>query len=280
MADKIKSFFEKRKGGKFKGKGHKLTESVPQPKQKEEKPVVRQAPTDDAKQAGLAALARLEKKAPTSSFGNALSLKPSMRTSVASSYEKGDSPVKVEKVNTNPDILAVQGVYFKCPLISPEVLSKEEWKEQIRTFLYEQVELEKALTSCLMIHTLNKNRDEVSQCVETLCTYLTNIIHNPGEEKYKKIRMSNKVFQERVIKLEGSMQFLEAAGFEKHKLPFKDVEEDFLVFVNEVDDDHLEMMIDSLRSAESVPLELDRNVQVMIPEVASKGWTFLMNSTE
>uniref|UniRef100_A0A146MC62 UBX domain-containing protein 6 n=1 Tax=Lygus hesperus TaxID=30085 RepID=A0A146MC62_LYGHE len=270
MADKIKSFFEKRRGGKFKGKGHKLTESGPPRKQKEEKPVVRQDPTDDAKQAGLAALARLEKKAPTSSFGNALSLKPSMKTTVASAFQKGDPPVKVEKVNSNPDILAVQGVYFKCPLISPEVLSKEEWKVQIKNFLYEQVELEKGLTSCLMIHTLNKNRDEVSQCVETLCTYLTNIIHNPDEEKYKKIRLSNKVFQEKVAKIEGSMHFLEAAGFEKRRLPFKEDEEDFLVFVNEVDDDHLEMLIDSLRSADAVPLELDRNVQVMMPEVAGK----------
>ncbi|BET00799.1 UBX domain-containing protein [Nesidiocoris tenuis] len=274
MADKIKAFFEKRKGGKFKGKGHKLTETAKPKPVKEEKPIVRRDPTEDAKQAGVAALARFEKKGTIvpKSFSqlNSLASSKSSKSDVGSSNSRVEAP-PVEKVNSNPEILAVQGVYFKCPMISPEVLPKDEWKEQIRNFLYEQVEMEKGLTSCLMIHTLNKNRDEVSQCVDTLCTYLNNIVQHPDEEKYRKIRLSNKVFQDKVAKIEGSMQFLEAAGFEKKRLPFKEEEDDFLVFAEDnLDVEHLELLVDSLLSAEPVPLELDRNVQVLMPELASK----------
>ena len=51
-------------------------------------------------------------------------------------------------------------------------------------------------------------------CVETLCKYLDNILLNPTEEKFRKIRKSNKAYQERVANTEGHDHFLEAAGFE------------------------------------------------------------------
>lgn len=47
-------------------------------------------------------------------------------------------------------------------MIGPDVLSKSEIQEKIRSFLYDQLEQEKGLTACLMIHTLNKNKDKVS----------------------------------------------------------------------------------------------------------------------
>jgi len=71
---------------------------------------------------------------------------------------------------------------------------------------------------------------QVSACIETLCKYLQNIVANPTEEKYKRIRLSNKVFQEKVACLEGTMEFLTAAGFEQKRLPSGETEEDFLVF--------------------------------------------------
>lgn len=66
--------------------------------------------------------------------------------------------------------LTVTGVYFKCPLIGPEVLSKKEIKERIREFLYEQLEQERGLTACLIIHTVNENREKV--CMSLLFLYL------------------------------------------------------------------------------------------------------------
>lgn len=46
-------------------------------------------------------------------------------------------------------------------MISDEVLSKDEWKAKIKQFLYEQLEEERGLTACLMIHSCNYNRTKV-----------------------------------------------------------------------------------------------------------------------
>jgi UBX domain-containing protein 6 len=69
--------------------------------------------------------------------------------------------------------------------------------------------------------------------VDTLSKYLENIIQNPTEEKFRKIRLSNRVYQEKVAPLEGTQDFLLAAGFKVMKLPFQDGEEDFWVFSEE-----------------------------------------------
>ena len=51
-------------------------------------------------------------------------------------------------------------------------------------------------------------------CVDTLVKYLDNIINNPTDEKYRKIRKSNKAFTERVASLEGTDIYLSAVGFQ------------------------------------------------------------------
>ena len=58
-------------------------------------------------------------------------------------------------------------------------------------------------------------------------------MQNPTEEKFRKIRVSNRAFQDRVACLEGTEDFLRAAGFEVRKLPFQDGEEDFWIFSEE-----------------------------------------------
>jgi hypothetical protein len=56
---------------------------------------------------------------------------------------------------------------------------------------------EEALTAAtLMIHSLNTGRDKRDACVQTLCKYIDNIIGNDvKEEKYRKLRVNNKVLQ-------------------------------------------------------------------------------------
>lgn len=70
--------------------------------------------------------------------------------------------------NTVPEVvlesvpqLAVQGVYFQCPLLGPDILTKEEWNHKIREFLYDQLNEEKGLVACLIVHTLNKSKQKV-----------------------------------------------------------------------------------------------------------------------
>ena len=60
--------------------------------------------------------------------------------------------------------------------------------------------------------------------------YLDNIVQNPTEEKFRKIRKGNKAFQERVGSMEGTDMFLEACGFQGQKIE----DQEFWVFPAEV----------------------------------------------
>lgn len=55
---------------------------------------------------------------------------------------------------------------------------------------------------------------QVKVCVDTICKYLDNIIQNPTEEKFRKIRKSNQAYLNRVAAIEGHDLFLSACGFE------------------------------------------------------------------
>lgn len=109
-----------------------------------------------------------------------------------------DSIKSKEKTNIieDPSIFAVTDVFFRCPYLSDEILSRDQWKRKIKEFLYEQLKGEEAgLTACLIIQNCNVGREKIENCVETLDKYLDNIINNPDVEKYWKIRMCNKIFQ-------------------------------------------------------------------------------------
>lgn len=176
-----------------------------------------------------------------------------------------------EEIIDNP-ILAVRGVYFKCPIISDEVLSKDEWRKRIREFLYEQLKDEDAgITACLIIYNCNVGKEKIENCVDTLKKYLENIINNPTEEKYWKIRMGNKVFQDKVLPLEGVMEFFKVAGFTKELLAVGDKpEEDYFVWSPEYSTiDNLTMLVEVLQTAEPIPIEVDRNVHVLLPNQAA-----------
>uniref|UniRef100_A0A0A9B4G0 PUB domain-containing protein n=1 Tax=Arundo donax TaxID=35708 RepID=A0A0A9B4G0_ARUDO len=62
----------------------------------------------------------------------------------------------------------------------------------------------------------NKDDDaKVKRAFQTLLTYVGNVAKNPDEEKFRKIRLSNATFQERVGNLHGGIDFLQLCGFEK-----------------------------------------------------------------
>lgn len=101
-----------------------------------------------------------------------------------------------EKTAEDNSSLAVSCIYYRCPYLSDEVLSQDEWKVKIKDFLYEQLKGEDAgLISCLIIQNCNSKKERIDTCIDTLGKYLENIMNNPEEEKYKKIRMQNRVFQ-------------------------------------------------------------------------------------
>ncbi|KAG9343229.1 hypothetical protein JZ751_014208 [Albula glossodonta] len=120
--------------------------------------------------------------------------------------------------------------------------------------------------------------------------YIDNILNNPSEEKYRKIKLRNKVFQrtgplssvccmtyppspclpqDKVSTLEGSREFLQALGFESTTLPV-DGQEDAEEFLRleEQDPRVLELMRegrDRLQSGEPIRAQLDRQPQAFQP---------------
>lgn len=155
-------------------------------------------------------------------------------------------------------------ILFSCPEISPAVLPKQEMEAHIEEWLLGQLGEEPEMASALMIHTLNKDKEKVKVCVDTLCKYLDNIIGNPGEEKFMKIRTSNKAFVERIAPLHGTEEFLQAAGFVLKSLPFEDKEDNFYVMDSAIalDSERLTNVKEVLLTAEPLKPQLDRNLKL------------------
>ncbi|KAL8143816.1 hypothetical protein V2J09_016848 [Rumex salicifolius] len=53
------------------------------------------------------------------------------------------------------------------------------------------------------------------RALETLHIYVRNVINHPDQRKYRRIRLTNPVFQDRVGSIRGGTRFLELCGFEK-----------------------------------------------------------------
>ncbi|CAI9300821.1 unnamed protein product [Lactuca saligna] len=62
----------------------------------------------------------------------------------------------------------------------------------------------------------NKENDmKVKRAFETLLIYVRNVARNPNEDKFRKIRLSNPAFKERVGIFEEGVKFLEVCGFKR-----------------------------------------------------------------
>uniref|UniRef100_A0A6B2EDH0 Putative ubiquitin regulatory protein n=1 Tax=Phlebotomus kandelakii TaxID=1109342 RepID=A0A6B2EDH0_9DIPT len=280
MPKKLAQFFMKKKEeAKFKlaGPGRKLNaEPQPTTSQKKGKETyvkpTRKGLGMEARNAAAAAMARCTKK-DTKEFNTSLAaiqaqvrreLEAERRTKEESSKAPQSDQVQDERRN-----LAVQGVYFRCPLVSDEILPKSEWRMKIKEFLYDQLNNEDSgLSACLIIQNCN-TKDKADACVETLTKYLENIINFPDDEKYRKIRMSNRIFSEKVLHVDGAIEFLHAAGFEQQEID----EDTFMVYFTKPEDgtDQLQMLLDALMCAEKINLEIDRNIQVLLPSQAKKN---------
>ncbi|ESO99286.1 hypothetical protein LOTGIDRAFT_158366 [Lottia gigantea] len=237
----IKRFFEKKKlDVKFKkaGEGHSLNETSAR------KPVSkstglsnprRTGPAETGQRAAEAALSRLQ-----------------------STHDQ-------EIIQDSAPVLST--IFYKCPEIGEAVLSKCEMDEYIHEFLLTNLAEEPEMTSALMIQTLNKDREKVGKCVETLTKYIDNVINNPDDHKYRKIRVNNKAFQDRVACLKGTEEFLQAVRFEMKLLPHEDNEEYFYVLEDEaaMDIERLKGIKEVLTMAKPIKPQLDRSLKVFHP---------------
>uniref|UniRef100_A0A672PGZ2 UBX domain-containing protein 6 n=1 Tax=Sinocyclocheilus grahami TaxID=75366 RepID=A0A672PGZ2_SINGR len=270
----MKKFFDDiKKDIKFKsaGPGKKLTDdrssSKPQaPKVPHGAP--RKTPTEGAEKAGAAALARIEQQH-----------RPVLKTSQDAIRNQGklfDFSLMNLKVLANivshfvKDLscFSVSGVFFICPLTG-KTLTKTEREMHIKEAILMRFSEDAIEASIMMIHTFNKDKEKVKAAVDVISKYVENICKNPTEEKYRKIKLSNKVFQEKVSGIEGSREYLQALGFESTTLPVdgEDRTEEFLVLPAQ-ESEVLEQMkahLERLQKGEPVRAKLDHQTQVFRP---------------
>lgn len=277
MADKIKKFFaNKKKDKQFKkaGPGHKLIEeqtsssgtssasssSHPQPVAQPH----RTQPSEQAARAGAAALARLggNKEVDWSLAAIRAQARKELELEQQAAAAKTKSVELAPKVEDSPSQLGVKGLLFRCPMLGPQALPRDELDKELKDFLFEQLQEEKGLSAALIIVTCNKNEAAVRSCIDILNKYLTNILDNPGDEKYRKIKLSNRVFKEKVQPIIGAVEFLEAAGFSEKVL---DDGEKYLCIADDADLELLPALKDALSSAEPLEIVLDRNPRVLLP---------------
>ncbi|NXC20318.1 UBXN6 protein, partial [Corythaeola cristata] len=187
-------------------------------------PKPRQGPTDEAQMAAAAALARMELKPKAKLPSSQEAIKNQVRKELmaeAAASEKGFSVAEKDLASPDKEGAAapsVSGVYFICPL-SGAVVRKDKKEEHIREAIQSYFSVDPVAASIMEIHTFNKDREKVRVGVETMAKYLDNIYLHPEEEKYRKIKLQNKVFQERISCLEGIHRFFQAIGFETKTLP-------------------------------------------------------------
>lgn len=170
-------------------------------------------------------------------------------------------------------VLAVSGVFFTCPILSEDLaLPREDLLIQLEQFLEEQYKEDSLLTAATMILTLNRSKSAKDTCVETLGKIIGNILASPTEEKFRQIRLGNKVIQEKIVSVKGAKEFLLAAGFVPQQLPVGGgPPEDHLVLRPAKGDiDRLSSALEHLSSAQAIPIELHRNAAVLQPQTGQQ----------
>lgn len=274
-ASKIKKFFSKKKSeAKFKtaGPGRKLnSDSAASSSGSHSKkpkdvyvPIKRNDLTDEAKNARDAAMRRLvdtnrHKPLNVSLMAIKEQARKELEEQRKNETETSLKQMSLASVEVKKDY-SIDGVFFSCPLISDEILPKNEWKILIKAFLYEQLDSDPGLTSCLIIKNCN-TLDKAEDCIETLKKYLLNIVTNPLEEKFQKIRMSNRIFCDKVAVAEGSVEFLRAAGFNE-----QDIDGDkFMVWSADFPTEMLVQLMEALDLCEVINLDIDRNMKILLP---------------
>ncbi|XP_008934171.1 PREDICTED: UBX domain-containing protein 6, partial [Merops nubicus] len=167
---------------------------------------------------------------------------------------------------------SVSGVYFICPLTGV-VVRRDEKEKQLREAIQAYFSVDPVAASIMEIHTFNKDREKLRVGVDSSCRYLDNIYLHPEEEKYRKIKLQNKVFQERISCLEGVHRFFQSVGFETRTLPVpgQETTEEYYVLKDEMLTklEDLKDYKEQLLSSEPVRAQLDRQLCVFQPSPAA-----------
>ncbi|CAD7689360.1 unnamed protein product [Nyctereutes procyonoides] len=188
------------------------------PKEKPNKPAVRQPRQGPTNEAQMAATPKARGPTSQESIWNQVRKELRAEATVSGSTEAPGTNMVPEPREEGSAHLAVPGVWFTCPLTGA-TLRKDQRDAHIKEAILSHFSTDPVAASIMKIHTFNRDRDKVKLGVDTIAKYLDNICLHPEEEKYRKIKLQNKVFQEHVNCLEGTHEFFEAIGFQKALLP-------------------------------------------------------------
>uniref|UniRef100_A0A915HKD7 UBX domain-containing protein n=1 Tax=Romanomermis culicivorax TaxID=13658 RepID=A0A915HKD7_ROMCU len=299
IMDKIKAFFQQKKADvKFKslGQGYKLSEGsvisshsdvpvypaknledqekklcLPEKEKSTSSTSKSKYVTADAEQAAQAALRRMQISQQPVTSRSHQAIKAEAQKRIKAEHKEHDiTAYEPEKKDAEaPTLLNQIGIYFTCDLLGDDVhLSKKDMQQAVETFLRENLETQDAIVaSSIMIHSLNGYDVEKRQNgIEILSKYLQNIIQSPDEEKFRRIKTSNRVFVEKVSKLKGGVEFLKSVGFEEV------IEENELYLIMQKPEGDTDQMVerlnvayDCLLNGKPVPLKLYRNSVIFPP---------------
>lgn len=284
MSSFIKNLISKHKEKKY-GKGHRLGDTPTVPSTACSAPNnISQPPgcskSEAARLAGEAALQRLQnlnkpvtQRRPTTATSH--SSKNDLEKAFALKEHYFGKQEEVENVSLNPK----SKIFFTSSLFQPgERYSIEEVEDKIEQHLMDNLEMEPILVSVTLLFTANyKNKEKLDKCVEILNRFADNIINNPTEEKYRKIRLENAIFKEKVYTCKYADLVLKQSGFQTRIIKLEDGKDDD-VFLFEGDDwEKLENLKSALSLGEAIVPELDRNIQVLKISKSSKMNDFILS---
>ncbi|CAK5047496.1 unnamed protein product [Meloidogyne enterolobii] len=275
--DKIKAFIKKKKADKnFKlaGPGYVLkddnTQSSSSPKHSPPKQSqqAKPPPRPDASTIAQAAERRMAKSAPQSELTPMQKIiKMQAKKELEEEQRKLTQEMKGTKVDDTsskmPKAVNEQSsVLYTCELFGEdEALPKSEMLDAIGSCLFEQLqdgEADPLYTTTCIIHTLNKENVKIP-ALDTIQRYLQNIIDNPNEQKFRRIKLSNKVYQEKVAPCTGAFEFLIATGFRKEE----SASEHFLV-LDSLNIGSIEQSLTVLFEGKAIAIKLFRDRKVFI----------------
>lgn len=121
------------------------------------------------------------------------------------------------------------------------------------------------------MYTANyKTQEKLTKCIEILNKFINNILNSPNEEKYRKIRVENAIFKERVYGVKYADLVLKKSGFKATSLKKSETDAEGVVveseedyFIYEGDNlEKLENLKEALSLGEAIVPFLDRGLKV------------------
>lgn len=156
-----------------------------------------------------------------------------------------------------------KGQKFVCPSLEiKSALPFDELLKNIKANINENFKEDPVLRSLMCLHncnrTIDQNDSRVKGCVDILQKILKNMmIDDPEElEKFKRIRKSK--IEQKVLSVDGALEFLLAIGFSP------DATSEWLIF-QDTDNVNIQesmlYLVDLLENPQIIPIELDRQLK-------------------